>query len=287
MIFITGAAGKTGKAIIEALSNKRVPVKALVRSPQQAEALRAFSNCEPILGDLREPSSFSKSLDGVESVYYICPNVAPDEVEIGNQLINYAKQNGVNRFCYHSVLHPQIETMPHHWQKMRMEESLFKSGLDFTILQPCAYMQNILGGWNSIKAGKYFIPYNISARLSVVDLEDIAAAAAIVMTQPGHGNAIYELAGPQALSQIQVASELSSALGISVEAIEQPRNDWHKIAEISGMDRYAIETLLKMFEYYDQFGLVGNANTLHHLLGCEPATFRQFLNKTLKSGDNL
>ena len=285
MIFITGAAGKTGKAIIKALSIERVPVKALVRSLQQAEALRAFSNCEPILGDLRDPSGFSKSLDGIESVYYICPNVATDEVEIGRQLIKHAKQKGVKRFCYHSVLHPQIEAMPHHWQKMRMEELLFKSGIDFTIFQPCAYMQNILGGWESIKQGKYSVPYNTEAQLSIVDLDDIAAAAALVLTQPGHENAIYELAGPQALSQLEVAHELSSALGITVEAIEQPRNEWHNNAETNRMDRYAIDTLMKMFEYYDKFGLVGNSNTLQHLLGCEPANFQQFLNKTLTSGD--
>jgi NAD(P)H dehydrogenase (quinone) len=286
MIFITGATGKTGRAILDALAKQEVPVKALVRSHKDANHLAVFTNCEFVIGDLREPTGFASALEGIDSVYYICPNVSPDEAEIGLHLITLAKKYQVNHFCYHSVLHPHVEDMPHHWQKMRMEELLFKSDINFTILQPCAYMQNILGGWDKIKEGKYSVPYRTTARLSIVDLQDVAAAAAKVLTQPGHENAVYELAGPQALSQQEVAGELSVALGISVKAIEQPREIWHQSAEKSGMNGYAIQTLLKMFEYYDQYGLVGNPNTLKNLLGHEPTSFQQFLNKIIKSGDN-
>lgn len=286
MIFITGAAGKTGRAILNALAKQEVPVKALVRSHNDADNLAAFTNCEFVLGDLREPTGFASALHGIDSIYYICPNVTPDEVEIGLHLITLAKKYQINHFCYHSVLHPQIEDMPHHWQKMRMEELLFKSDINFTILQPCAYMQNILGGWNKIKEGKYSVPYHTSTRLSIVDLHDVADAAAKVLTQPGHENAIYELAGPQALSQQEVASALSNALEILVEAIEQQREEWRISAENSGMDRYALQTLLKMFEYYDHYGLTGNPHTLENLLGHKPTSFQQFLQNIIKSGDN-
>ncbi len=286
MIFITGAAGKTGRAILNALAKQAVPVKALVRSHKDADNLAAFKNCEFVLGDLREPDSFSSELEGIDSIYYICPNVTLDEAAIGHQLIKLAQKYKINHFCYHSVLHPQIEDMPHHWQKMRMEESLFKSDINFTILQPCAYMQNILGGWDKIKEGKYIVPYRTSSRLSIVDLEDVAAVAAKVLTQRGHENAIYELAGPQALSQQEVARELSVALRISVEAIEQPREIWRQSAGNSSMDGYAIQTLLKMFEYYDQYGLIGNPHALEILLGHKPTSFQQFLQNTIKSGDN-
>jgi NAD(P)H dehydrogenase (quinone) len=286
MIFITGAAGKTGRAILHALAKQEVPVKALVRSHKDADNLAVNTNCEFVLGDLREPAGFASSLEGINSLYYICPNVTPDEAEIGLQLIELAQQYKIKRFCYHSVLHPQIEEMPHHWQKMRMEESLFKSDINFTILQPCAYMQNILGGWDKIKEGKYITPYRTSARLSIVDLHDVAAAAANVLTQPGHDNAIYELAGPQALSQQEVALALSKALEISVEAIELKLEDWRISAENSGMDGYALQTLLKMFEYYDQYGLIGNPRTLENLLGHKPTSFQQFLQNIIKSGDN-
>ena len=93
----------------------------------------------------------------------------------------------MRRLVYHSVLHPQIEAMPHHWEKMRAEELLFAAGLDVTVLQPTAYMQNILAGWRDIvEAGIYRVPYPVESRISLVDLDDVAAAAALVLTQPGH-----------------------------------------------------------------------------------------------------
>ncbi len=127
----------------------------------------------------------------------------------------------MKRFVYHSVLHPQIEAMPHHWQKMRTEEMLFASGFDLTVLQPTAYMQNILGVWDGIvRDGAFRFPYPAATRLSLVDLDDVAEAAAIVLTQDGHEGATYELVGTAPLSQTEVASSLSAALGRTIRAEE-------------------------------------------------------------------
>ena len=73
-----------------------------------------------------------------------------------------ARTAGVKRFVYHSVLHPQTEEMPHHWQKLRVEEEIFRGGLPFTILQPCAYMQNVVAYLDDIvMKGRYVVPYSI------------------------------------------------------------------------------------------------------------------------------
>jgi uncharacterized protein YbjT (DUF2867 family) len=159
LILLTGAAGKTGKAILNTLLPHGVRVRSLVRTEQQAETLRKMGVKEIAIGDMRDPVAVANAMEGISKIYYICPNMAPDELEIGRMLIDLANQKGLSRFIYHSVLHPQVEDMPHHWQKMRMEEELFKSGLDFTILQPCAYMQNIVAAWESIVAeGVYAVP---------------------------------------------------------------------------------------------------------------------------------
>src|SRR5690606_34210295 len=101
----------------------------------------------------------------------------------------------------------QTEEMPHHWNKLRVEAWLFESGLDYTILQPAAYMQNVLGNWRRlIEEGVYAVPYPAETRMSLVDLQDVAEVAATVLTDPGHTGAIYELAGPEALTQTQIAT---------------------------------------------------------------------------------
>ena len=92
--------------------------------------------------------------------------------------------------------------MPHHWAKLQTEEMLFASGFDLTILQPTAYMQNIVGAWRGItEDGMFRVPYPVETRLSLVDLEDVAEAAALVLTQDGHAGATYELVGTAPLSQ--------------------------------------------------------------------------------------
>ncbi len=133
-----------------------------------------------------------------------------------------AKRCGVKRFVFHSVLHPQIAAMPHHWEKLRVEEMLFATDLDITILQPTAYMQNILGAWRGIiDDGIYRVPYPVETRLSLVDLDDVAEAAASVLTEPGHGGATYELVGTPPLSQIEVAETLSAAARSAVRAEDE------------------------------------------------------------------
>ncbi len=285
MIFITGAAGKTGHAVLQYLVQKGVRAAALVRSQQQADSLQSIGDIEIVIGDLRNPETFDQTIRKCESLYYICPNISPDELEIGRSLITLCQKYNLRRFVYHSVLHPQAETMPHHWQKLRMEEALLESGLVFTILQPCAYMQNILTGWQKITKGEYIIPYQVQARISMVDLQDVGEVTSRVLTEQGHENAIYELSGPEPLSQADAARQMSEVLGYPIQAIEQPRSEWKRIVQLVGMPEGQINTLLKMFEYYNNFGFVGNPSTMEHLLGHKPTTFKQFLVRILSSGD--
>lgn len=280
MILLTGAAGKTGKAILNTILPHGVSVRSLVRSNEQAEEIRSLGGKYIALGDLRDNESLVEAMQGITSIYYICPNMAPDELEIGKNLVRLAKQNGVTRIIYHSVFHPQVESMPHHWQKMRMEEHLFESGLEFTILQPCAYMQNILGSWQSIvERGIYAVPYATSTRISIVDLQDVAAVAETVLTQRDHKNSIYELAGPEPLSQNELAEILAAQLGHPVEAVSLDRGLWTMNARSSGLDETAIATLLRMFEYYEQNGLVGNSNVLSYLLKRPATRFAEYIQR--------
>jgi uncharacterized protein YbjT (DUF2867 family) len=210
----------------------------------------------------------------------------PDEAAIGQVVIAAALSAGVQHFVYHSVLHPQVEAMPHHWQKMRVEEQLFESGLSYTIRQPAAYMQNVLAQWNSIiQDGIYPVPYGVETRLGMVDLDDVAEAAATVLTEAGHTGATYELAGAEALSQIEVAAVLADCLGrpVRVETIGIDR--WKQRAPASGLGIYQIKTLVKMFRYYEQHDFWGNPHVLGWLLDRPPTPFAAFV-KRVKCSQN-
>jgi NAD(P)H dehydrogenase (quinone) len=284
MILVTGAAGKTGRAVVRALVAQGAAVRALVHRDEQAKPLRALGAREVVPGDLCDAAAVNRAASGVRAVYHICPNVHPEELAIGRVAIDAACKAGVEQFVYHSVLHPQIEAMPHHWQKMRVEEQLFESELSYTILQPGAYMQNVLGQWDSVaQVGIYSVPYGIETRLGMVDLLDVAEVAARVLTEPGHIGAIYELAGPEALTQRQVAEVLGHRLGHRVEAREVPLVTWEQRSRAAGMGDYQVQTLLQMFQYYDRHGFWGSPRVLGWLLGRAPGSFEAFVARAVEA----
>ena len=285
MILITGAGGKTGRSLVRTLS-KVESVCAFVHREEHVSVVKSLGADKIIVGDMCDESAIHSAMQGVRSVYHICPNMNPDEEGIGRVVIGEARKAGVKHFVYHSVLHPQTEKMNHHWQKMRVEEMLFESGMPFTILQPAPYMQNLLAGWKSmVENGILRVPYSVHSKFSFVDLEDVAEAAQIVLTEPNHINATYELAGTLPTSHVEVAEIFGRVLKRKVRAEKEEMSDWRLRAK--GMSEYTIENLVRMFEYYNQWGLAGNPHVLRWLLEREPTSLHAFVENTMKENNAL
>jgi len=282
MILVSGAAGKTGRAVISALVNQGKQVRGFSRNNRQAEELIKLGAAETFVGDLLKKEDILQATADITAIYHICPNVNAYEVAIGENMLQGAMLTNVERFVYHSVLHPQIEAMPHHWLKMRVEEKIFESGLPFTILQPAAYMQNLLGQLREITdLGVFKLPYGIKSKSSLVDLEDVAEVAAKVLIEPDHTGATYELVGSDFLSPTEISGIFSEVSGKEITAQEMTISEWREAAENAGISSYAIESLIKMFEHYDQYSLRGNQNVLEYLLGRKPTSFFEFLQREL------
>lgn len=287
MILVTGAAGKTGRAVIRALAEDREPVRALIHRPEPSASLKAIGARETCAGDMRSRAFVEQAVEGVRAIYHMAPNVSPDEVEIGHTVIEAARASGVERFVYHSVLHPHVQAMPHHWQKAGVEELIFASGLRFVILQPTVYMQNVSNQWEGIAGdGRYSIPYAAETRLCMVDLEDVAEAAAIALRSPDVLDSTVELVGTRPMSQTEVTEALRIQLGrpvtLEVESVEA----WARNARASGMGDYQLEALVKMFHYYQDYGFVGNPGALTRLIGRRPTSFEEFVQRTIKERRN-
>ena len=292
LLLVTGAAGKTGLAVIRKLRDvPNLRIRALARNAGQCPLLEEAGVHETVIADLNDPTALATALQGADSVYHVCPNVHPQEVPIGRRIIALARQAGVRRFVLHSVLQPGIREMPHHWAKRSVETVLAESGLEFTILQPAPYMQNILGQRVSLcEQGVYSVPYHLATRVSMVDLEDVAEAVVRVLADfdggggpersAAHFGATYELCGPGLLDQTEIATVLGRALRREVRAEVEGREVWAKSAHRAGMSRYQVETLLAMFRYYERSGMTGSAQPLENLLGRPPATFAQFAERT-------
>ena len=279
IVLVTGAGGRTGQSIAPALIRAGHTVRILTRRTELGGPW-AKIDADRRKGDLGNDADVAAAMEGADALYHIPPNMNPQEVGFGQRLVALAQQAKLKHFVYHSVLHPQIQALPHHWNKVFVEEAVLESGLNFTILQPSSYMQNVLQDWDGItQRGVHTLGFSVQAKLALVDLEDVAEVAAKVIGNPDHFGAVYELAGPEMLSGEDKARALSKALGRTVRAAEESLEDFRRRALAAGMPPHVVETRASMFAHYDHQGLVGNANVLRWLLGRAPTTFEGFLRR--------
>jgi len=282
MILVTGAAGKTGLAVIKGLKENGAAVRGLIHQDSYSDVVLAAGADEIMHGDLLNQDEVRRAMIGVRAVYHIPPNVHPREVEIGEIAISTALDEGVGHFVYHSVLHPQIEAMPHHWLKLRVEERLIASGLSFTILQPTAYMQNITSQLERVReSGIYQVPYPVETNLCLVDLVDVARVAANVLIETTHIGAIYQLVGTGLISQIEVAALLGRLLGQKIKAEQVSLEDWKEQVARTGLGSYQISALVKMFLHYQAHGFCGSPGMLAWLLGRQPTSLEECLRREI------
>ena len=252
MVAVVGAAGKTGRAVVTALRSKSISVRPLVRRPSGLD--------EEAVVELLDSDSLRAGLEGVHAIYHMAPNMHPAEFDMGRRLIAVAEELGVERIVYHSVLHPQIESMPHHWDKLRVEEAIMNSPLRWTILQPAPYVQNFMRPADGVLR----IAYRSDAPFSFIDLLDVGEAAATVLTRDEFDYGIYELAGPLATT----VAEIARGIGVRLESVDSL--SWQRQALAGGMSPQTVTRLAAMFEHYDHHGLVGNPAALAMILGRPP-----------------
>ncbi|MFP3668446.1 NmrA family NAD(P)-binding protein [Priestia sp. SIMBA_032] len=286
MILITGANGQTGRAIIKALLSKGERIRAFVHTTEQIQEIKSLGQMEVVAGDMLDEKAVNEAFIGVSTVYHICPAVNPHEVEIGQMIIKAARLAKVEHFVYHSVLHSVLQDMPHHQKKLMVEELLVDSGIPYTIIQPAVFMQNILMSWKllsekGIFQQKFFTTQE--TRICMIDLEDLAEAASIILTSPGHIGATYELCGPENLSLSDMIAAMEQNFGREIK-VETPQ-DAMFAAQLKklGVGDYQVNTLLKMFQHYNEHGFIGNPNILTWILGRKPNNFSSFILRALKS----
>ena len=286
MILITVANGQTGRAIIRALSSKGEEVRAFVHKAEHIPELKSLGVKEVVTGDMMDQEAMNEAFKGIRAAYHICSAVNPDEVLIGQIAINAAARSArIEHFVYHSVLHSVLQDLPHHQKKNLVEEIVVNSGIPFTIIQPAILMQNVLQGWKLLSEEGIFEQRffkSIETRICMVDLEDLAEAASVILTQPGHMGATYEICGPENLSMADMLSVFNQNFKRDIKVQTPPDELWAAQLRKHGSGDYQMGTLLTMFHHYNEHGFPGNPNGLSWLLGRRPHDFASFIRRTME-----
>jgi uncharacterized protein YbjT (DUF2867 family) len=278
-VLAVGAAGKFAGLVVPALAKRGVKVRGLVKDAEQGHGVLSHGATEIAIGDLRDRASLDSALKGVDGVFYIAPAFLPNEAQVGIDMVEAARQSGVRRFVFSSVIHPILSALQNHGAKAPVEESLLTSDMEYTFLHPTLFFQNFTSSWPKIvQTGVLAEPWSVGSRFSRVDYRDVAEAAAIALTEDRLLYGTFELCAEGWLDRKQVAEILSEVLGRPIKA---ERVDPKKAAASAGPGAPALE---KMFDWYDKRGLMGSALNLRAILGREPRTLRSFFQELNAKG---
>jgi uncharacterized protein YbjT (DUF2867 family) len=282
VIVVTAAGGGTGTAVVRALRAQGESVRALVGSARPRPELAALG-AEVSVADLRDPDAVAPLLRGADALYLIWPNFDPAEATGAPMIVTAARDAGVGRVVYHSVLRPQLRAMPHHVAKSRVEEALDASGVPWRVLQPCAYSANLDAGLaEAARTGVFRSTWGLQQGQSLVDLRDVADAAALLLTAEGLDGGTFEAAGPEALSAPRIAAELGAVLGREIQAVDAvPDEPVPPLGETP--QEYAAHCLRRMLDHYRAHGFVGSPRVLEALLRRPPRRFGEHLVETFRT----
>jgi len=274
-ILVTGATGTVGSTLIPLLRARGMDVRALVRDPDRAQRISA-AGAQIVQGAFANPASLRAGLDGVDAVFLACGNV-PEQVEHECGVIDEAERSGARRIVKLSA-RGAAEGSPvayWHWHAM-IERHLRVSSTPATVLQPGFLMTNLLGAAEGVRhQGMLFAPA-ADARIAMIHPGDVAAAAAVALTESGHDGQTYVLTGPEAMTYQRVAEDLSAQTGRRIGFVDIPPAAATSALIGAGLPEFAAAQVVRVFEALRKGAQSTTTGSVRALTGRDAHPFAAF-----------
>jgi len=276
MILVTGATGLNGSALVRLLSAKSIRVRALTRTTANADGLSTLPQVEIVEGDMAHPETLTAALRGVDRAMLISSS-DPMMLEAQSNFIDAARNAGVQHVVKLSGIMPEVDS-PFRFARMHgeIERRLEDSGMAFTHLRAGEFMPAYFRQVRSIVAkGAMFLPME-DAKIASIDVGDVAAVAAAVLTGSGHEGKIYPLTGPEALSMAEVAEKLSAATGTTIRYVNVTADEAKSANLAAGMPPYLADALVELFAERRKGKEAQVWPTIESVFGWRPTSFDEF-----------
>lgn len=276
-ILVTGATGKTGRRLIPLLVRRGVNVRAASRT-----AGFPRPGVEPIRFDWADERTYEAARKGVNAVYVVYgdPGVAGDPADQVRALLDGAAESGVNRVVLLSAL--GVDQAPPDDPLRRVELVVESSGIPSTMVRPGAFMQNFSEPHRtrldeSIRERDEFAMPGGDGIVSWVSAEDIAAVAAVALTERGHEGKGYTVVGPEPLTMAQIAVLISAAAGRPVTYVESGREEIRALLLAEGMSPEFADPISEIYVHALTSGAFGILNDdVATVTGRPPVSFAEF-----------
>jgi uncharacterized protein YbjT (DUF2867 family) len=284
-VLVIGGTGHVGSEVVKELKTRDADVRVLVRKPD----VKLLPGVEMVVGDLLDPVSIGKALQGVDKLYLLNA-VTPDELTQGLIAYDLAKKHKLAHVVYHSVFRVEhFRDVPHFASKLAIESAIREFDVPFTIIRPNYFFQND-ASFKEILTKKSLYPNPLGlVGISAVDIRDIAEATAITLMGDAHFGRTYNVNGPAILSGPKAASIWSEVLGQEIRYAGDNMDSFEEQMR-QHAPSWAAFDIRMMFQGYLERGFVaedGDAATLKNLLGHEPRNYEDFAHETAREWQKL
>jgi uncharacterized protein YbjT (DUF2867 family) len=280
LILVIGGRSKIGAALVGELLGRGERVRVLVRASEPSASEPSASEpsasesaaAEAVTGDLADEGSLVAAMTGIEKVFLLS-SPHPASVSWHRNAVDAARRAQVQLLVRSSILGAErksdAEFISAHTTSDRYTED---SGLPYVIVRPNLFLQNIPESTiPAIDASGTLYTDAGDARISMVDARDVAAVAAVALTEPGHAGAHYDVTGPEALSYHDVAVKLTAALGRPVSYVNAPDSAVRQALLGAGLSPWFADALVGLYQDYRRSGTGGYAaqvtDTIQRLTG--------------------
>jgi uncharacterized protein YbjT (DUF2867 family) len=279
-VLVTGGTGMVGSHVVRELQARAADVTVLTRDAAKAQKLPP--GVKAVTGDLGTVETVSRVFKGFEGVFLI-NTVSPMEIYEGLLSVCALRDQGVKRLVYVSVQDAdKAAWLPHFGGKLGVEAAALRSGVAATILRPNNFFQNDYYFKDVIlQYGIYPQPIG-DVGLNRVDVRDIAEAAAVALTTPGHEGQTYDLVGPDVVTGTSSAEVWSRALNKPIAYGGNDLEAWEKQA-LQYMPDWGVFDFKHMFDFFQKQGLKATPQAIERLtkvLGHSPRSYGAFVSET-------
>ncbi|MEV4111623.1 NAD(P)H-binding protein [Nonomuraea sp. NPDC049695] len=270
MLLITGATGNVGRELVHTLDAMGAAFRILVRDPARAADLP--ERAERVLGNLDKAETLTPAFDGVDKLFLLTPGIGLDHTA---HALTAAKAVGVQHIVHLSSFNVLGDPMPAmgRWHHER-EEIIRATGIPATFLRPGGFMTNAFDWLPTIREGGFVLDPVGPGRYAPIDPADIAAVAALALTEDGHQGEEYVITGEEALTIAEQVRILAAAAGrdIEVRTVATPAEAVRSRFP-NGAPPALADAIIEGFTLMRADTVGFRTDTVHRLLGRRPKTF--------------
>ncbi|MFB7190178.1 NmrA family NAD(P)-binding protein [Streptomyces sp. NPDC056230] len=277
-VLVLGATGRTGRRLVAELLKRGAAVRAASRKPG-----RPTPGVEPVRFDWSDRGTYGPALEGADGVYQVLQPAAADPSEDVTALLDAAATAGVRRLVHlsNATAHLLSDDFP----MRRVEHLVETSPVPSTILRPnvfdeiftehSAIVQGVREGVVAVPAG--------DGRVAPVSVADVAAVAAVALTEDGHEGKTYAPTGPDALSFAELTDIVSASTGRQVRYQPLTLDEFRSTALGAGAPVHVVDFYAAMYDGIRRGWAAQPTDDVLHVTGRAPIAFAEYAGSTAEA----